>query len=150
MKWICLLALGLTACAEEKVEVAAAIVLECNGQDFDLANGSRKDASFLVKAEPDNQFDTSLNFYNWTEKRWVSPCNSRFANCAIFIGSDLITETGSTKGTDGQVLLSKMTEINRRTGVIRVTLLDQIFGERPTFEGVCIKTEAPAEEPQKF
>lgn len=142
----------LVACSDKdsRDRQARTIVLECSGENIDLTSSERKPASFLIKIDPQNQFQQSLHFFSSDEKMFVSPCESAFPECKVSVNPDLIMETGAMRGSDNQVILAKMTDINRRTGNMRIVMSDSIHGERTTFEGSCRKGELPIEQAQKF
>lgn len=126
------------------------IVLECSGQRIDLVSAKHDPASYLIKIDPNNTFNGALNFYDDNDKRFVSPCVEKFGECKVDVGSDLITESGVIMGSDSELLMLKITRINRRTGEMRVTVNSPPLEEKLVFEGECKKGELPAEEPQKF
>ena len=152
--WLPLTLLAACGGVEESEHTAGgsndAIVLECEGNTIDLVSSKRQPASSLIKIEPSNLFPQSLDFYNWDEKRFVSTCLDKGFECRISVGPDLIEELGIMKGNDGEVILQRHTEINRRTGTIRVVMNDSFLGERPVFEGDCANGKLPVEQAQKF
>jgi hypothetical protein len=148
-------ALSLSACggpngadADDATAAVDTIVLQCDGQTIDQNN--RTPVSYLIKVHPGNQFQTSLHFYSDTDKRWISPCEERMGVCKISVDDNTIAELGELRSnTYGEVLMQKITEINRKTGTMRV----QVASLLPTysiFEGTCRKGEMPAEEENKF
>ena len=142
----------LTACDSKgsRDRLSRTIVMECSGQSIDLASSEHEPASFLIKIDPQNRFQQSLHFFSSDDKMFVSPCESAFPECKVSVNPDLIAETGVMRGNENQVILAKMTDINRRTGSMRIIMTDSIHGERTTFEGSCKKSELPDEWSQKF
>jgi hypothetical protein len=143
--------IALTACDGSNQSAATVVddtvVLACTGQ---MIEGSdREAASYLIKVHPGNQFQNSLHFYNNTEKRFTSPCESKGFSCRLLIGDDIITEQGEM-AHNGQLVLSKVTQINRRTGTMMVVLDGPPLPVRTVFEGECRKGEMPEETPAKF
>ncbi len=122
------------------------IVLQCDGERID--KDKREDQGYLIKVHPGNQFQSSIHFYDYKEKMWVSPCEERF-KCQIQVTDNLITEVGTMNSNTGETLMQKQTEINRTTGMMRVQIASAL-PTYPTFEGTCRKAEMPAEETKKF
>ena len=152
-KAACLVMLCLLAGCDSKESssrLSRTLVLECSGQYIDMKKSERKPASFLIKVDPQNQFQQSLHFYNSNEKRFVSPCESAFPECSISANPDLLMETGVMRGSDNLASLVKTTSINRRTGSMKIVATDSSLGEITRFEGSCKKGELPVEQPQKF
>ncbi len=143
-------AVCLAGCGANDEEAAPAadntIVLECSGES--ITPDKREPVSYLIKVHPGNEFQQSLHFYSDEQKRFVSPCEDRGFNCRISTGSDLITEVGEMS-SNGQVTLRKLTEINRRTGSMRVAL-ESALPLNTVFEGQCVKGAMPPEEAAKF
>lgn len=155
MKKIILAALVLlTGCSngdKDSPTVAdSTIVLKCSGENF-YSNKSEP-GTYLIQINPNNLMQKSLYFYNWTEKRFVSPCFGRFNECQVSVNSDLITETGVMRGSNNEALILEETEINRRTGKMLTVRHEYVLDNKKTttFKGECIKGSIPTEEPQKF
>lgn len=140
----------LTGCEQTKAKKALAaddtIVLECSGES--VMDSKREPVSYIIKIHPGNQFQQSLHFYSDIQKRFLSPCEDRGLRCSLSVGSDLITEVGEAEN-NGQITLRKLTEINRRTGSMRVAL-ESTLPLETVFEGQCIKGSMPPEEVAKF
>lgn len=150
---LCCAALSLSACdggadAENAIAAVETIVLQCDGQTIN--QDKRSPVSYLIKAHPGNQFQTSLHFYSDTEKQWISPCEEKMSSCKISVNENTISELGEMKSnTNDQILMQKITEINRKTGTMHVEIMSSL----PTysvFEGICRKGEMPTEEANKF
>ena len=126
------------------------IVLQCNGNRINPADSTRETASYLIKVDPFNQFQESLHYFSSDEKMFVSPCESRFPECKVSVSPDMIVEVGTMRLNDNQIAWTETTEINRRTGTMKITNVQQILGISTLFEGICKKSEMPAEQSQKF
>lgn len=149
----CIVALMTAACSSESGNSATetadnAIMLECDGQS--TVGDKKEPVSYLLKIHPGNQFQTSLHFYSDQEKRFVSPCQDKGFECTLNVGDDLITEVGQLMN-NGAVSIQKTTEINRRTGTMRVEVYSgPNLPQMTLFEGTCQKGVMPPEEASKF
>jgi hypothetical protein len=137
--------LQMASCGEGSQEP---IILQCDGVQIDLTNNQRSEGSILLKVGKGGNGETLL-YYDFVEKRFTSPCSRNF-ECALIVKPDTIEEVGMMVGEDGNILLSRGTDINRRTGSIRS--YSRLSGEadRVTFEGQCEKGQLPPEEPTRF
>jgi hypothetical protein len=128
-----------------------ALYLSCAGTSVDLVTNRRDPTTFLVKVGPEHGQGASLLFYSDREKRFEpSACRRNFTSCALLVESDEITEIGTMDGTDNRMLLSKRTNINRRTGGYRETLWAPGEGDRVTLFGQCTRGEPPPETQVQF
>ncbi len=149
---MCSAVLMLGACGQavENTQVAAVepIVLLCDGHSD--VGGKRDEMSYLIRVQPGNTMLHSIEYYVSAEKRIVPLCEEKGFNCKLSIGDDLITEVGEAS-SNGQVISQKVTEINRKTGTMKI----QIFSGPnlpvlTSFDGTCQKSELPADAPKKF
>lgn len=144
-----LLSLFLTASCGGSEE--AAIYLSCSGVATDLVSRQQRQMAFLTRIGPERGMDRSLLFYNASESRFEpSACKRNFQTCSLVVQADEVTEIGLMFSNDNQVIFSKRTDINRRTGSYRETLWSPSQGDRITFEGRCTRAEAPPEAPRQF
>lgn len=140
----------LASCTQGEGE-GEALYLKCAGTSIDLVSNQKAQSSFLVKIGPEQGLGNSLLFYSDPEKRFkASACKINFTNCALIIKTDDVVEIGMMYGSDNSALLTKRTEINRRTGSYRETSRFHGEGDRVTFEGQCTKSEKPSDVPRQF
>lgn len=141
----------LAGCGQEANEAPAdtSIILECSGERIDLVKETRESGGYLIRVNPGNQFVGSLHYFSAPEKRFISPCIENGFQCEVSVTPDMINELGTMKSSSGEVLHQKATEINRRTGAMKIVSISSL-GEQPMFEGTCRKGQAPVEEAQKF
>jgi hypothetical protein len=80
----------------------------------------------------------------------MSPCEEKMSSCKISVDDNIIAELGEMKSnTNGEALMQKITEINRKTGTMRVQIAS-LLPTQSIFEGSCRRGEMPAEEANKF
>ena len=133
----------------DRARAERTIVLECSGDYIDTSSSKRDPVTYLIKIDPFNPFQTSLHFFSSKDKMFMSPCEERLGECRVSADSNLIVEYGVMRGKDNQVLLGKTTEINRRTGSMRI-VSSSVLGDETIFDGSCKKSAMPTEESQKF
>lgn len=153
MKKLVMLAIGLIAGCSNETESSSAkssIILACAGTSYLEAPERKEDASYLIRFNPVGAGRSSLHFFSGTEQRFISLCESRFSRCEAHASPDLITETGLLQTDDGQILMTRETTINRRTGTMIVTATDRVLGKSVLFEGSCQKGTLPTEVDAKF
>lgn len=136
--------------SSERDRAERTIVLHCTGNRISPTDSTREPGSYLIKIDPFNQFQTSLHFFSSAEKMFISPCESKFPECKVSVTPDMISEVGAMRLNDNQIAWTEITEINRRTGSMTISRVDQTLGNSTLFEGSCTKSEMPAETEQKF
>lgn len=128
-----------------KPESSSTIVLYCTGETIDIANAKNSPAGFIFKIDTRDGSQQSLHLYNSKEMRFFSYCEAAFEGCELSISPGLIVEVAKTGGESAMV-----TEIDRRTGKMRVFWRRGDSGINKTFEGKCEKGENPRLQPQIF
>jgi len=124
------------------------VVLLCQGERISRRPDKREPISYLVKFET-KSYSRSLQYYDSDKEMFDSNCATKWSTCSLRITEDVVEETRQL-GSNENITLARMTDINRRTGRMQEWTWISTFGKELIFDGQCEKAEEPARRAQKF